>query len=633
MLRNALAGKAWLLSRAYGSCAILAALLLAFASAPGAAPPKPVPVSCLYPRWAAGEDVGKRAGASSETALVPALAETIRGAAPDSMAAVVVLLDWTDQEARRTTNPPSRFEKEYFQTSALQNETMRDYYLEISGGRFRIGGTVTVWLRSSLPYGYYVNGDGTPGTKDDYGFDTSAEAFAAKPYAANVWGIVREAVDLARAAGLDFSLFDNDGPDRIPSSGDDDGIVDALIVLHAGAGAERVFDPYLGPSQIWSHKSDMNDPAILGLIGPTLADGVRIGPYNMVPEIGQTGVYAHEFGHILGLPDLYRTYNQDGTTVQESTIGAYCLMDAGSLLPFRTTGTVAAGDSPSHVNPFFKAWLGWIDPVGYEAGPDFSGPLALRLDEVERGGEVVRLLSNPGGIDWDGKGSGTGEYFLIENRRQVGFDAYLPGSGLLIWHVNERRPANESADFAKRLLGVVETDGAPGNLGSSTPQGSLNLGEEADCWPYGSKTEWTDETSPSSALHGGAYSGVAVSEIREQGARIAFTLDLESVRKGEPYVYPNPFTPAKDEQAAIAFRISTGTQEDAVTTSVRLYDLGGRLVRTLERAGDEIVADGEGMRAFWDGRNDAGEEVASGVYLYVIAGAGDPKTGRIAVLR
>ncbi|MFH1681349.1 MAG: M6 family metalloprotease domain-containing protein [Candidatus Eisenbacteria bacterium] len=592
---------------------------------------KPIPVSCLYPRRPADPETGKRGAAASETALLPALTERTRGAAPDSMAAVVVLLDWTDQEARRIENPPSRFEKEFFHTSALRNETTRDYYSEVSGGRFRIGGSVTVWLRSSLPYGYYVNGDGVPGTKDDFGFDVSNEAFAAEPYPANVWGIVREAVVLADGAGVDFSLFDSDGPDGMPSSGDDDGIVDALIVIHAGAGAERVFDPYLGPSQIWSHKSDLNDPAILGLMGPTILDGVRIGPYNMDPEIGQTGVYAHEFGHLLGLPDLYRTYAENGTATQESTVGVYCLMDAGSLLPYRPSGSAPAGDSPAHINPFFKQWLGWLEPEGYEAGSSFAGPVAIRLDEVERGGTVVRLLSNPGGIDWDGKGAGSGEYFLLENRRRVGFDEHLPGSGLLIWHVSERRPANESSDYSKRLLGVVETDGAPGDLGSTTPQGSLNLGEEEDFWPFGSRNDWTDESSPPSDLHGGAYSGIAVTEIREEGAIVAFFLDLESVRKGEPYAYPNPFTPAKDERATIAFRLSDANH--AEEAAVRLYDLGGVLVRTLERRGDEVVVDGEGVQAYWDGRNDGGEEAASGVYLYVIAGAGEAGPGRIALLR
>ena len=126
---------------------------------------------------------------------------------------------------------------------------------------------------------------------------------------------VAEYVRQADAAGVDFSLFDNDGPDGVPSSGDDDGVVDALVVMHAGTGAEGSFDPLLGADAIWSHKSDMADPYIVSRIGYTEADSVRIGPYDMDPEIGEVGVYAHEYGHILGLPDLYRTYaDETGAT-------------------------------------------------------------------------------------------------------------------------------------------------------------------------------------------------------------------------------------------------------------------------------------------------------------------------------
>jgi hypothetical protein len=250
---------------------------------------------------------------------------------------------------------------------------------------------------------------------------------------------------------------------------------------------------------------------------------------------------------------------------------------------------------------------------------------------VERGGAAARILPNPGGIDWDERGGGRGEYFLLENRQRQGFDAYLPGSGLLIWHVSERRPGNAPADFAKRLLGVVETDGAPGDLGRTTNQGSVNLGEQEDFWPYGSETEWTEASDPSSDLHGGTFSGVSVTNIREEGTVIAFDLDLQGVRAGDPYAYPNPFRPDVDDTATIAFRIPEGERPDRV--EVRLFDLGGFLVRALDRRGDEIVVDGDAVRALWNGRNDAGEAVASGTYLYVIAGAGDPKSGKLALLR
>jgi len=82
----------------------------------------------------------------------------------------------------------------------------------------------------------------------------------------------------------------------------------------------------------------------------------------------------------------------------------------------------------------------------------------------------------------------------------------------------------------------------------------------------------------------------------------------------------------------IAFAAAPDGSE-AGAPAVLVYDLGGFLVRSLDRAGDEIVRIDDAALAYWDGRNDGGNEVASGVYLYVIAGAGDSKQGKIALLR
>jgi len=610
------------------------AAAFALAGAPQAAE-RPVPVSCLYLHGSVlDERPGKRAGRAEihGSAIVPSLDHERRGTAIGDFRTLVILINWADQPSHPDLRPPSHFDKIFFQTTSGGNETMLDYYLEVSDGRFGLDGSVTVWLRSTLPYTHYVNGDGTPGTIDDYGFDTSNEAFIATPYPANVWGIVREAVELADAAGIDFTQFDNDGPDGLPSSGDDDGIVDAVIVIHAGTGAEQVFDSVIGPSQIWSHKSDLNDPLIVSFMGETIADGVRIGPYNLVPEIGQVGVYAHEFGHILGLPDLYRTFTEDNVTIQESTIGTLGIMDAGSLLPFRYQSSTPAGAAPSHFNPFFKSWLGWLDPEGYEAGEAFDeGPVAIDLDPIERGGSSVRLLANPGGVDWSAEKAGGGEYFLLENRGRYGFDRFLPGSGLLVWHVNEARAANDSSLTVKRLLVVVEAeDGVPGDLGQTDPYSQINLGEADDFWPTGTKNEWTPETSPSTDLYGGRFSGVSVTSIVTAGDAIQFDLDfapLPPLPAGTVTAYPNPFRPAANDTVTLLYVPASDLGD--VETVIRLYDIGGTAVRTLP---SPRVEEGT-LVASWDGKNDGGHPVASGVYLFVLTTGNETKTGKIALLR
>ncbi len=593
---------------------------------------RPLPVSCLYLRSQPGEDVIPGKGSVVyQAAFYPALEEELRAAPPDSMAAVALLIDWEDFSSHPLTYTPEHFGELLFQPTEEGNRSMKDYYEEVSAGHFALGGAVSGWLRSSLPYGHYVNGDGTPGTVDDFGFNTTDTAFAAEPYPANVWGIVREAVEFADAGGFDFSLFDNDGPDGVPSSGDDDGILDALIVVHAGTGAERVWDQFLGPSTIWSHKSDMNDPAVVARMGATVVDGIRVGPYNLVPEIGQVGVYAHEFGHILGLPDIYRTYTDEGVTIQQSTVGYYCLMDAGSLLPSRPDGGVLPGASPAHIDPFLKSWLGWLDETAYDGSDGVSQATDVALDPIELGGGAVRLLANPGGPEWNSENA-RGEYFLLENRAATGFDAFLPGSGMLIWHVNESRPGNNGGDPEGRLLVVVEAeDGVPGDLGEASPLGGTILGEISDFWPYGIRDEWTPDTYPSTDRHGGVFSGISVTEIRRRGEAVLFDLDLELIQPGDPYAYPNPFHPDREEYATIDYVSSE--EENEGSPEIRIFDAAGQLVRTLEREGAEVLFIDGGVRAFWNGENDGRREVASGVYFFVISWGKTTKTGKIALLR
>lgn len=610
---------------AVAGAVILLILMPGLVNSAPAGEPVPLPISCLYLHDSIG-DPGKTGGTARihECSFYPAAIVKRPGNPGDSLSTLVILIDWDDHPAEETTGTKERFEKMYFLATGSGIETMTDYYLEVSGGAFHPTGSVTPWLRSNDSYSHYVNGDGAPGTADDSGFDTSVEAFLAEPYPANVWGAVREAVELAYDSGVDFSRFDNDGPDGIPSSGDDDGTVDALVVVHSGPGAETIHNSAERANLIWSHKGDMLDPAVLALIDTTFIDGISIGPYNFVPEVGQVGVYAHEYGHILGLPDIYRTYIDNGTMVQESTVGVFCIMDAGSLLPLQQEGSTAKGSVPSHMNPLFKAWLGWLDPAGYDGG----GPEeieSISLAAIEREGGAVRLLANPGGYELGGRGA-SGEYFLLENRYTVGFDGWIPGEGLLIWHTNEEASDNSSDDIDRRLLSIVEPDGG------CTGEIAFNLGDDGDFWPQQGKRDWTWETNPSTALYGGSFTGIALTDIRSMGQIVSFDLHPKTVRAGAPYAFPNPFHPSDGEAVTIACR-PEGV--DAIHTfHVTIFDLAGRRVRMLDHEGVEIEIGADATaQAFWDGRNDGGRDAASGIYIYIAQINGTTDTGKIALMR
>ncbi len=548
--------------------------------------------------------------------VYPALAEK-REAAPDSITALVILLEWSDYPSTSDGTP--------FSFESFVNNRMRAYFDEVSLGRFRITGESTVWLTSEKAFHYYVNSDGTAGTADDFGFDTSESAFTFDP-PMNVWGLAREAIRRADDAGVDFTQYDNDGPDGFPGSGDDDGIVDAVIIIHAGPGAESL-NPAVAADNIWSHKSDFTDPTLVNLMGETIADGVKIGPYILITEVGALGVYVHEFGHILGLPDVYTTYVDQGVTVQRSVVGAFCLMDAGGLVPLRGS---RAGDVPTHINPVFKEWLGWLDPVVYEDRPGGNTSIPdVRLGPVAVTGDAVRLLANPGGPDWDDPEGGDGEYFLLEYRTpQAGSEESVPAAGLLIWHADETYPDNARSSPSQQLVQLVLSDPERSGIGVT------DLGSENDVWPNGTKDEWTPESNPSSALHSGAYSGVSVRRIALPAGdnEVVFDVDLFDEREETLMIYPNPFRPAGGAKASISFRPGGETSGPSASSNifqVRIFDIGGTPVRLLSPGGSA----GDDWIVTWDGTNDTGEPVAAGVYLVVVHAGKETRTGKIAVLQ
>lgn len=540
-------------------------------------------------------------GAAKTTAAVP-----LRSRGHVDLA--ILLVDYADNVGDTFDRRPSFFTNLAFSETG---KSMKTFYDENSYGQFDLGGEVVGWIRSPRSFRYFVNGDGVPGTADDYGFDTSPSAFnpATDPYPHNVWGIVMEAVNLADSL-IDFSRFDGDG----------DGIVDALCVVHAGPGAEEAFADL--DDFIWSHKSNVSDYLATVSRGPLATrDGVTIGDYIMTPATGRLGVACHEFGHLFGLPDLYRTDAQ--TREQSSVVGAYDLMDFGPWLE--------AGITPGHLGAWSKYTLGWIDPtpVSLEAGAVRTVAQAQLFASVAESpaGAFYRILANPGGADWSARRVGRGEYFLIENRvaGRDNFDRALSSSGLAIWHVDETRANNNSANANEHLLTIVQADGDDWTGFSGDPRG-----EPGDLWP-GARTDrnFTAETTPSARLHNGGFSGAEITSIEQFGAVIEADLAANAIRFGAPYAFPNPLkmseAGAEQEIAFIFEPERAGTQERAAAPGmvVRVYDLSGALVRTLTSSASP---------AMWDCRNASGAMVASGAYFYVVESGGETADGKVVIL-
>ena len=400
---------------------------------------------------------------------------------------LVLLIDYPDLEATHTV---VEFENFMNQENYDGTGSFRDYYLKASSNKLDVNADVVGWYRADSAYEYY-------GKKNGY---ERARALA------------REAVDAAEVAGIDFSIYDNDK----------DGNIDGIILVHAGQGAEEgSLEDY-----IWSHRSS------LGSDYYRTYDGIIINDYMVNPErrIGSNsgaggmvgiGVFCHEFGHGLGLPDLYDIdYSSAG-------VGSWGLMAGASWL----------GDEkvPGFMSAWSRVTLGWITPEKIS-----SGSYALVASTTST---VVYKINT----------AVPGEYFLLENRQQIGQDTYLKGSGLAIWHIDDNRRVSDNSDNADESHRLVDLEQADG-LGHLYIEDGAS--DDGDLFPGSSEnTSFTDATSPNSKTYDLVTSGIEITGISEESGivnfnvsggderydpvDVIFSLDLSNYASAQnpPYIY------------------------------------------------------------------------------------------------
>jgi immune inhibitor A len=307
--------------------------------------------------------------------------------------AIAIMLNFTDEDFDADKNI-THFQQ---MLNGTTGNTMRTYYREVSYGQFDIEVDIVGPFQSNRTMAYY--GDNDPPGRDNANGSISAMA--------------REAVELADPT-VDFSPYDLD----------DDGIVDALFIIHAGLGEEQSSNEY----DIWSHMSS---------IWYNTNDNVWAGPYSTEPEDGRIGVFCHEFGHVLGLPDLYDTdYSSNG-------IGRWGVMGGGSWN--------GGGNTPAHFCAWSKITIGWLEPIIVTS--DIS-LFQIEVPPVENNTVIYKIWAHD-------PSNNTDEYFLVENRQRILFDSAMPGEGILIWHIDEAQ--NNNRDENHYLVDLEEADGDPPN--------------------------------------------------------------------------------------------------------------------------------------------------------------------------
>jgi immune inhibitor A len=400
-----------------------------------------------------------------------------------SIRMLFIMVNFTDVTC---TFNAQNFRDNLFGTTATGPGNLADYYAETSYGAVQLSGDVFGPYTVAHDKAYYN---------------------ASYPRA---YELIREAILLANG-DVDYTLYDKDG----------DGNVDNVAVIYAGCGPDDLC--YSSPpDRLWPHAWH---------ISPVSVDGKSAIEYFVVPEllrggaIRTIGVFAHEFGHKLGLPDLY-----DTSDPQDSVgVGHWSLMGSGSWTS--NNPGHENGESPSHMDPWSKWYEGYITPVDRT-----TANVGESMPQVETTPYFVRLLANPGGpTDWP---SGSGEYFLLENRQQVLFDRGLDGCGILIWHIDESRTSNE--DQTHRLVDLNQADGLGDLYTIRYIAGRQNRGDSGDPYPGSTGNHsFNDASTPSATLYSGASTGIRVNIVANSCAdsmAVTFGNAPPTANPGGPYV-------------------------------------------------------------------------------------------------
>ena len=371
--------------------------------------------------------------------------------------ALVILIDFDDNVA---TTPLEHYSEMLFSKNTYLTGSLRDYYDTVSKGRVNIVGVVSGWHRMPEKYSYYV-GNGSGGDENGY------------PH--NAKRMVEDAVSLTleKDKSIKWNDYDLNG----------DGMVDALFVVHAGPGAEVKGTPAERAKHIWSHKWTVQNPI-------QVTDKTSVALYLTVPEDGLLGVYAHEAGHLIfGWPDLYDACPGPDRT---AGIGEWSLMASGSW----NNG----GLTPSYPDGWCRYVQGWSKPTIIQADQKID---TTRIEDSDQ----VYVLPIKGK---------TKEYFLFECRSRVKYDKFLPGEGMLVYHIDEG--AENNCDENHLAVGLVQADGQQNleRIGLLS-----NQGDDGDPFPGSSGRNHLNASGfPNSLDYNGKDTSISITDIAWDGKRL-----------------------------------------------------------------------------------------------------------------
>ena len=444
---------------------------------------------------------------------VAAPAAKIHRQVPENLSALVVFAQFKDGTAQEAA--PS-WAGDLFAVDVLGS--FAHFYRDMSGGRLAVEGEV-------LPRRYRSLRD--------------ADAYLAEePGTLGGFGRFNREILVQVDADTDLGLFDNDGPDGVANSGDDDGYVDIVFINLQTVPRDFFISTATGIASLGLDADFISDdPAAAGGFVRVRS---RFSGFGGTTQRGHTfsvtaSTMCHEFAHVLGLPDLFdqTSVTAAGELAPEEDsagIGKWGIMGLGTL-------GWGVEDGPNAFSAWSLASLGWVEVV------DLVGSVQdLEIGEIFSDRRVFKIALTEE------------EYFLLEHRRASGsyYNRNIPQDGLLIWHIDERADNDEERH---KQVDLVCADGLYADRGFPGADGDpVSGGDNLDYWSRdnayaqahnGNQGDATDpfdgarfdrfawDSNPAFSAHTGFARnlplGVAVENIRRRGAAMAVDVVRQSL--------------------------------------------------------------------------------------------------------
>ncbi len=354
--------------------------------------------------------------------------------------------------------------------------SLKTYYEQLSNGNITMSGTVFPWTRADSTAAYYENGCNGVGVQNPCS-DGGAR------FGTMLLGALAKVSSRADSLTV-WADFDNDGPDGVPNSGDDDGYVDFVTFL------QPEIDGACGTVHIWAHRYVMepwNGGSPYVTKTPSASGGfIKVSDYTIQSgqggngactqgQIMPIGTVAHETGHAFGLPDLYDTDPGSGT----QGIGEFGLMGSGNYSrPY----------SPARMGAWSMLELGWVK------ADTLTTTGTITMNPVATSDTVLILPTKT-----------PGEYFLLENRAAVESDtaqmnptySRAKSPGLYLWHIDQTR-INQGAFNNTINTGTIQgvaLEQADGLNQLRLPPGQNNRGDLGDAFPGSTGKTFIDGTT------------------------------------------------------------------------------------------------------------------------------------------